>query len=232
MRNRAQVFRNFARHPADVEEQAQEEEDPVELQIKCGRCQAITPTFADMKLHLLYVHGEEVQVRLKEGALQGGREAEDELVKHAAHYWRQLNEKRNMVKCGSCEEEFFSFSKLKRHVHSHHQGEPGIAAQGGAAEGGGSPASEESELSVRGVLAQGLRTGSAFNCVLCKELLDSKAELLEHWRGQHNCEDPSLLWTIFSAFTEHEELQQGRQSDHHLPAGLLNTPTTCHMTQL
>ncbi|XP_064188445.1 zinc finger protein 438 isoform X1 [Anguilla rostrata] len=193
--------------PPDADEQ--EEEDPVELQIKCGRCQAITPTFADMKLHLLYVHGEEVQVRLKEGALQGGREAEDELVKHAAHYWRQLNEKRNMVKCGSCEEEFFSFSKLKRHVHSHHQGEPGIGTQGSAAEGGGSPASEESELFVRGVLAQGLRTGSAFNCVLCKELLDSKAELLEHWRGQHNCEDPSVLWTVFTAFAEREDLQQG-----------------------
>nr|XP_046148317.1 zinc finger protein 438-like [Oncorhynchus gorbuscha] len=45
------------------DEQGQEErEDPVELQIKCSRCQAITPTFADMKLHLLYVHGEEVQV--------------------------------------------------------------------------------------------------------------------------------------------------------------------------
>ncbi|XP_061095480.1 zinc finger protein 438 isoform X2 [Conger conger] len=187
--------------PPDVDEQ---EEDPVELQIKCGRCQAITPTFADMKLHLLYVHGEEVQVRLKEGALQGGREAEDELVKHAAHYWRQLNEKRNMVKCGSCEEEFFSFSKLKRHVHSHHQGEPGVAP-----EGGGSPASEESELSARSVLAQGFRTGSAFNCILCRDVLDGKTELLEHWRSQHNCEDPSLLWTVFTAFAENEDLQQG-----------------------
>uniref|UniRef100_A0A3Q4AS36 C2H2-type domain-containing protein n=1 Tax=Mola mola TaxID=94237 RepID=A0A3Q4AS36_MOLML len=91
-------------------------EDPVELQIKCGRCQTITPTFADMKMHLLYVHGEEVQVRLNDGQQsRGGREAENELVKHAAHYWRQLNEKRNPVKCGSCDEEFFSFSKLKNH---------------------------------------------------------------------------------------------------------------------
>ncbi|KAG7487473.1 hypothetical protein MATL_G00023880 [Megalops atlanticus] len=185
--------------PEPVEEQ--EQEDPVELQIKCGRCQAITPTFADMKLHLLYVHGEEVQVRLREGAPQGGgREAEDELVKHAAHYWRQLNEKRNLVKCGGCEEEFFSFSKLKRHVHSHHQGEPERAAAAATADGG------EPGSSASGVA---LRTGSAFNCVLCKELLDSKEELLEHWRGRHNCEDPSVLWTVFSAFVEREGVQQG-----------------------
>ncbi|RXN09639.1 zinc finger protein 438-like isoform X1 [Labeo rohita] len=107
---------------SEVDEQASEQRvDPVELQIKCGRCQAITPTFADMKLHLLYVHGEEVQVRLRDGAMRGGREAEDELVKHAAHYWRQLNEKRNLVHCGTCDEEFFSFSKFKRHLHSDHQ---------------------------------------------------------------------------------------------------------------
>ncbi|KAG8009324.1 hypothetical protein GBF38_017459 [Nibea albiflora] len=104
----------------------QDREDPVELQIKCGRCQAITPTFADMKMHLLYVHGEEVQVQLHDGQTsRGGREAENELVKHAAHYWRQLNEKRNLVKCGSCDEEFFSFSKLKKHIMSHHRGREG-----------------------------------------------------------------------------------------------------------
>ncbi|KAJ8278057.1 hypothetical protein GJAV_G00083360 [Gymnothorax javanicus] len=193
--------------PADVEDP--EEEDPVELQIKCGRCQAITPTFADMKLHLLYVHGEEVQVPLKEGALQGGREAEDELVKHAAHYWRQLNEKRNLVKCGSCDEEFFSFSKLKRHVHSHHEGERGIATRGDGPEGGGSPSSEGSESSARAILALGLRTGSAYNCILCRDSLDNKAELLEHWRCQHNCEDPYVLWTLFSAFADHNDVQQG-----------------------
>uniref|UniRef100_A0A673AYY0 Zinc finger protein 438 n=1 Tax=Sphaeramia orbicularis TaxID=375764 RepID=A0A673AYY0_9TELE len=160
----------------------QDREDPVELQIKCGRCQAITPTFADMKMHLLFIHGEEVHVRLQDDqALRGGREAENELVKHAAHYWRQLNEKRNLVKCGSCDEEFFSFSKLKKHIMSHHRrrdGEDSSAL---------SPPDNDGGL---GVLA----AGSAFNCVLCSEVLATKERVLEHWRGQHHCEQPGLLW--------------------------------------
>ncbi|KAM3860588.1 zinc finger protein 438 [Diretmus argenteus] len=180
-----------ANSPDPSDEQGQDREDPVELQIKCGRCQAITPTFADMKLHLLYVHGEEVQVQLHDGrALRGGREAEDELVKHAAHYWRQLNEKRNMVKCGSCDEEFFSFSKLKRHILSHHRrdGRPG--------EDGGTPSSPEGSGGL-GVLAAGL----AFNCVLCSEVLDTKQGVMEHWRSRHHCDQPSLLWDALSSYS-------------------------------
>ncbi|KAM4606166.1 zinc finger protein 438 [Polymixia lowei] len=171
-------------------EQGQEREDPVELQIKCGRCQAITPTFADMKLHLLYVHGEEVLVRLNDDqALRGGREAEDELVKHAAHYWRQLNEKRNLVKCGSCDEEFFSFSKLKRHILSHHRG-------GGEEEDIETPLLQDGDGGL-GVL----EAGSAFNCVLCSEVLDTKEEVMEHWRSSHHCEQPSLLWDALSSYS-------------------------------
>ncbi|KAM9337354.1 zinc finger protein 438 [Symphorus nematophorus] len=170
----------------------QDREDPVELQIKCGRCQAITPTFADMKMHLLYVHGEEVQVRLNEGqAMRGGREAENELVKHAAHYWRQLNEKRNLVKCGSCDEEFFSFSKLKRHIMSHHRGREG--------EDSGTVSSPESGGGL-GVLA----AGAAFNCVLCSEVMDTKEAVMEHWRSRHHCEQPSLLWDALSSYSGQE----------------------------
>ncbi|KAI3355054.1 hypothetical protein L3Q82_017933, partial [Scortum barcoo] len=166
----------------------QDREDPVELQIKCGRCQAITPTFADMKMHLLYVHGEEVQVRLHDGQLpRGGREAENELVKHAAHYWRQLNEKRNLVKCGSCDEEFFSFSKLKRHIMSHHHGRE--------------DSSTFSPPDSGGVLA----AGAAFNCVLCSEVLDTKEGVMEHWRSHHHCEQPSLLWDALSSYSGQEE---------------------------
>ncbi|XP_029313769.1 zinc finger protein 438 [Cottoperca gobio] len=170
----------------------QDREDPVELQIKCGRCQSITPTFADMKMHLLYVHGEEVQVPLHDGKqLRGGREAENELVKHAAHYWRQLNEKRNLVKCGSCDEEFVSFSKLKRHIISHHHGreeDDGILSS--PDRGGG-----------LGVLA----AGAAFNCVLCSEVLDTKEAVMEHWRSRHHCEQPSLLWDALSSYSGQEE---------------------------
>lgn len=170
----------------------QEREDPVELQIKCGRCQAITPTFADMKMHLLYVHGEEVQV--PEGhARSVGREAENELVKHAAHYWRQLNEKRNLVKCGSCDEEFFSFSKLKRHVMSHH------SRRDGEESGSLSPSDIDGGL---GVLA----AKSGFNCVLCSEILDIKETVMEHWRSHHHCEQPSLLWDALSSYSGQEEM--------------------------
>ncbi|XP_042255667.1 zinc finger protein 438 [Thunnus maccoyii] len=171
----------------------QDREDPVELQIKCGRCQAITPTFADMKMHLVYVHGEEVQVRLHEGQPpRGGREAENELVKHAAHYWRQFNEKRNLVKCGSCDEEFFSFSKLKRHIMSHHRGREG--------EDSGNFSSPDSSVGL-GVLA----AGSAFNCVLCREVLDTKEGVMEHWRSRHHCEQPNLLWAALRSYSGQEE---------------------------
>ncbi|XP_020796400.1 zinc finger protein 438 [Boleophthalmus pectinirostris] len=166
-------------------------EDPVELQIKCGRCQAITPTFADMKMHLRHVHGEELPVS-QDQAPRSGREAEDELVKHAAHYWRQLNHKRNLVKCGRCDEEFFSFSKLKRHVMSHHQSRDGQ-------EGGGLSPDSEAGLGI-------LSAQSGLNCVLCREVLDSRDSLLEHWSSRHHCEQPGLLWDALSSYSGQEEL--------------------------
>ncbi|XP_016124221.1 zinc finger protein 438-like isoform X3 [Sinocyclocheilus grahami] len=178
---------------SEADEQASEQHvDPVELQIKCGRCQAITPTFADMKLHLLYVHGEEVQVQLRDGAMRGGREAEDELVKHAAHYWRQLNEKRNLV---HCDEEFFSFSKLKRHLHSHHQEARESQEEEEEEE-------EEEMIGKEGHILRGLnkgislRVGSHFNCILCSKVFNKKQDVIEHWRAQHNCENPTLLWDV------------------------------------
>ncbi|KAM9839299.1 zinc finger protein 438 [Aulostomus maculatus] len=182
------------------------DEDPVELQIKCGRCQAITPTFADMRMHLLYVHGEEVQAQLHEDQpTRGVREAENELVKHAAHYWRQLNEKRNLVKCGSCDEEFLSFSKLKRHIMSHHRGQEG--------EDSGTFSSPGSVGSL-GVLA----AGSAFNCVLCSEVLDTKEGTLEHWRSRHHCEQPGLLWAALSSYTGQEEGEVDEDPDTPAPS--------------
>ncbi|XP_007560741.1 zinc finger protein 438 isoform X3 [Poecilia formosa] len=172
----------------------QDREDPVELQIKCGRCQATTPTFADMKMHLLYVHEEEVHIRAHDGVAQCvGREVENELVKHAAHYWRQLNEKRNLVKCGSCDEEFFSFSKLKKHIMSHHRV--------GDGEGDETRSTSPENGSDLGVLA----AGAAFNCVLCSKVLDTKELIMEHWRSHHHCEQPVLLWDALSSYSGQEE---------------------------
>ncbi|KAB5555684.1 hypothetical protein PHYPO_G00036930 [Pangasianodon hypophthalmus] len=180
----------------DSEDQTSEQRvDPVELQIKCGRCQAITPTFADMKLHLLYVHGEEVQVHLKEGAMHEGREAENELVKHAAHYWRQLNERRNLVRCGSCDEEFFSFPKLERHLHAHHQG----VIESQEEEQELKKEDKEESISEGSVKSVTFRAGSRFNCILCSEVLNSKQEVLEHWRGIHKCENPVMLWEVLDS---------------------------------
>lgn len=159
-----------------------------------------------MKMHLLYVHGEEVQVQPPDGQHQrGGREAEMELVKHAAHYWRQLNEKRNLVKCGSCDEEFFSFSKLKRHIMSHHRVEGG--------EESGILSSPDSGNGL-GVLA----AGAAFNCVLCSEVLNTKEGVMEHWRSRHHCEQPSLLWDALSSYSGQEEAEVDGDLDTPAPS--------------
>ncbi|XP_039609781.1 zinc finger protein 438 isoform X1 [Polypterus senegalus] len=177
--------------------------ETVELQIKCGRCLAITPTFADMKLHLLYVHGEEIQVRLKEGIIQGGRDAEDELVKHAARYWKQLNEKRNLVKCGSCKEEFYSFSKLKKHIYCHHHDESEIIIECASHETESEPTVKESTSRI---LDSNSDLGSelGFHCILCKEVADSSDELFVHWQSYHKCENPELLWTIINSYIQRE----------------------------
>ncbi|XP_015231006.1 PREDICTED: zinc finger protein 438 [Cyprinodon variegatus] len=186
----------------------QDREEPVELQIKCGRCQAETPTFADMKMHLLYVHGEEVHVRAPDGKAQSvGREVENELVKHAAHYWRQLNQKRNLVKCGSCDEEFFSFSKLKKHIMSHHRVRDWEA-------GGETRSSSPENDSDLGVLA----AGEAFNCVLCSKVLDTKELIIEHWRSHHHCEQPALLWDALSSYSGLEEAEVDRDLDTPAPS--------------
>ncbi|XP_040611279.1 zinc finger protein 438 isoform X2 [Mesocricetus auratus] len=40
--------------------------DEVKLQIRCARCQITAQSFAEIKFHLLHVHGEEIQGRLQE----------------------------------------------------------------------------------------------------------------------------------------------------------------------
>ncbi|KAK1174029.1 zinc finger protein 438-like [Acipenser oxyrinchus oxyrinchus] len=189
----------------------QSQEEQAELQIKCGRCQTFTPTFADMKLHLLYVHGEEIQVRLKDGVLQGGRKAESELVKHAAHYWKQLNEKRNLVKCGSCKEEFYSFSKLKKHIYSHHQDESAMKVDSAASENTHRDHAQNTSPELLGKSIT-LRAELGFNCILCPGVLASKEELFDHWQSHHNCEDPAVLWMVASAFMKREEVNPSSEN--------------------
>lgn len=105
-----------------------------------------------------------------------GGEAEVELVKHAAHFWRQLNEKRSLARGGGgCDDELPA-PKLKRRHLSHHQGRE---------DGRG------------GVLA----AGDALNCVLCSEVLDTKEGVMEHWRSRHHCEQPALLWEALSSYS-------------------------------
>lgn len=158
-----------------------------------------------MKMHLLHVHRVKVHVGPPEGwKASGCRQAEKELVKHAAHYWRQLNKKRNVVKCGSCDEEFFSFSKLEKHVKSHHCGKEDIGGTVSSSDCGGG----------LGVLA----AGSAFNCVLCSKVMDTKDVLMEHWRCYHHCEQPDLLWDALSSFSGQEECEADGELDTPAPS--------------
>lgn len=162
-----------------------------------------------MKMHLLYLHGEKVHIRPRDGqAPQVGREVENELIKHAAHYWRQLNEKRNTVKCGSCEEEFFSFSKLKKHIMSHHCCRNGESNE--------IRSFSPDVCNGLGILA----AGAAFNCVLCSKMLDTKELVMEHWKSHHHCEQPSLLWDALSSYSSQEEEEADRDLDSPAPSPL------------
>ncbi|XP_029444461.1 zinc finger protein 438 isoform X2 [Rhinatrema bivittatum] len=175
--------------------------DDVKLLIRCGRCQVTAPTFADMKLHLLYIHGEKIQGRLNEGGVQSSRGSQEELVKHTAHCWKQLNERQNLFTCSSCEEEFYSLSKLRKHLYLH-QNNSGKFPESKAAQSGNQGL--VTELQNRSLAIQNkevqFRCKSGFSCILCKHILSSKEELFLHWQSQHNCEDPSFLWTVFSLF--------------------------------
>ncbi|XP_069504180.1 zinc finger protein 438 isoform X2 [Ambystoma mexicanum] len=179
----------------------QANQDEVKLQIKCGRCQLTTPTFSDMKFHLLCDHGEEIQGHHKEGVLQT-KGAQEELFKHAALLWKQLNEKRNLVKCDHCEE-FCSFPKLKKHVSLFHPDSHSVPV---ASKMVPEPVKEqhEADFAIRNKEAR-FCCGSGLNCVLCKQVFPTKEDLFAHWQNQHNCEDPPVLWTIFRSYFEQDK---------------------------
>ncbi|NXC42186.1 ZN438 protein, partial [Penelope pileata] len=176
----------------------------VKLQIRCGRCQFIAQSFGEMKFHLLCSHGEEIQGRVKEGALQGSRGAKGELIKHTTHFWKQRNERRHLAKCSAHEEEFYTFPKLKRQLYFHHQNNVDTLSKSEMTQSGSSEAAKEMQNVGCGTPSKRIEFWSkaGYNCILCKQLFGRKEDLCNHWQSHHNCEDPSILWTFFSLFSK------------------------------
>lgn len=185
--------------------------DEVKLQIKCGRCQITVQSFAEIKFHLLYVHGEEIQGRLQEAITPGSQAAQEELVKQASPSWKQHPERRKLPKHCPSEEEAHAFSKLKRQLCLHHQDDVEILPKSeGAQQRPSEPGPREPEGVPQGPACPGpqaclLGSHSGFNCLLCAQTLGTKEEVLLHWEQQHNCEDPPKLWRILSALSNQGE---------------------------
>ncbi|OCT75553.1 zinc finger protein 438 [Xenopus laevis] len=172
----------------------------IKLQIKCGRCHVFMPTFSNMKEHLLFEHGEKFEDRSQERILDSRQGAQEEVVKIATHYWKLLNERRNVVQCSGCGKEFLGPSKLRKHtcfplvnqteLLEHNSSSPKWNKE--------DYSKEDFCCSASGVELQ-LWRGNHLNCILCKQVFGSKEELLDHWQQVHNCEDPLLLWAAFTS---------------------------------
>ncbi|XP_032329684.1 zinc finger protein 438 isoform X2 [Camelus ferus] len=176
--------------------------DEVRLQIRCGRCQIAAPSFAEIKFHLLHVHGEEIQGRLQEGVLPGGRGARDGLRKHAAPSWKPRSERRKMFKHRPSDEELHAFPTLKKQLCLHQQNDVEIlTGHEGAPPGPFEPRGDPQSPECPGPPTAPLPAQPGFNCILCAQTLGRKEDLLLHWEQQHNCEDPPQLWTIFHALS-------------------------------
>ncbi|XP_040290186.1 zinc finger protein 438 [Bufo bufo] len=176
--------------------------DEIKLQIKCGRCHFIAPTFSDMKLHLLSVHGDESQEVLPEGVLESRQGVQEEVVKQATHHWKLLSERRNGPRGNSCDEVLAAASRMK---------EPLRTSDSTAAE----LSASESTPSVEGKdnSSQSMKLSSEikfycrnhFNCLLCTQMLETQRELFEHWETKHNCENPLVLWMVFNALPKSDQ---------------------------
>ncbi|ELW48451.1 Zinc finger protein 438 [Tupaia chinensis] len=176
--------------------------DEVKLQIKCGRCQITAQSFAEIKFHLLYVHGEEIQGRLQEDILPGSKGVQEELPKCTPPDRKQLPERRRPEKHRPPEEEVHAFPTLKRQLYLHHQnGVEVLMGSDGAQLGTKEPREGPKGPEGPGPFSGLLWSRSGFNCLLCAQKLAWKEELLLHWQHQHNCEDPARLWAIFSTFS-------------------------------
>ncbi|KAG8573554.1 hypothetical protein GDO81_012455 [Engystomops pustulosus] len=169
--------------------------DEIKLQIRCGRCHFIAPTFSDMKLHLFSVHGDESQEVLPEGVLESRQGAQEEVVKQATHHWRLLSEKRNRAR-----------SRKWEQVPDSNEEEPGGTSETDASESIPSGEREE-DPSQSGTDPSKIKFfyRSHFNCLLCAHTLLTQKEVMEHWERKHNCENPMLLWTLFSSLLENDQ---------------------------
>ncbi|XP_037693880.1 zinc finger protein 438 isoform X2 [Choloepus didactylus] len=184
----------------------------VKLQIKCGRCHITALSFAEIKFHLLYAHGEEIQGRLQEGVLSGSKQAQEELIRHAASYWKERPERRKPGKHHPSEDRAGALPQVERPLHLPHQSStettrkkegapPGRSKLGDPQDPGSPP---------RSVL---LWSRSGFNCLLCSQTLGRKEELLLHWEHRHNCEDPTQLWAILNAFSSRGVLELASETE-------------------
>lgn len=182
--------------------------DEVKLQIKCGRCQITAQSFAEIKFHLLYVHGEEIQGRLQEEIIPGNKGAQEELVKQAAPYWKHRPERRKPAAHCPSDEDVRAFPKLKKQLCVHRQNDVGVLMKSE----GGQPVPREPGEEPRGPGCPSPRPGllqsqRGFHCVLCAQTLGRKEELLLHWEQQHSCQDPPKLWTILNALSSQGEVE-------------------------
>lgn len=151
--------------------------DEVKLQIRCGRCQITAQSFAEIKFHLLHVHGEEIQGRLQEAILPGSRSGGPHLQRHT--------ERREQMKPYASTEGSPAFPRAKRQPAPHHnRAEAGPWGTAGPQHP-----------------ARLLWSRAGFNCLLCAQMLGRKEDLLLHWAHQHNCEDPSRLWALLGTFS-------------------------------
>ncbi|XP_054448178.1 zinc finger protein 438 [Pteronotus mesoamericanus] len=176
--------------------------DEVKLQIKCGRCQITAQSFAEIKFHLLSVHGEEIQGRLQEEISPGSQAAQGELAEHAAPSWKQHPERRKLLKPRPPDEEVHAFPKLKKQLCPNRQNDIEILTKNeGAQPGPSEPGEAPQGPGCLSPHSAPLQAHSGFNCVLCARTLGRKEELLLHWQQGHNCEDPTRLWRILKALS-------------------------------
>ncbi|XP_012510322.1 PREDICTED: zinc finger protein 438 isoform X2 [Propithecus coquereli] len=188
--------------------------DEVKLQIKCGRCQITAQSFAEIKFHLLYVHGEEIQGRLQEGILTGSKVAQKALVKHSTPDWKRHPERRKLAKHCPSEEELHALPRLKRQLYLHHQSSVEILVKNeGAQPGTSEPRESPQDPEGPGLHTVLLWSHSGFNCLLCAQMLGRKEDLLLHWERQHNCEDPSKLWTILNTFSNQGVIELSSETE-------------------
>uniref|UniRef100_A0A8C3X0U3 Zinc finger protein 438 n=1 Tax=Catagonus wagneri TaxID=51154 RepID=A0A8C3X0U3_9CETA len=182
--------------PSPEEDFLLNQADEVQFQIRCGRCQITAQSFAEIRFHLLYVHGEEIQGRLQEELSPGSKGAQGERVRHAAPFRKQHPERRRMPEPCPSEGEPRALPRLKKQPSLHHQDDAEIhVQQEGPSEQAGDPRGPGPHTAL-------LESQLGFNCVLCSQTLGGKQDLLRHWEHHHKCEDPPQLWTILSAFSK------------------------------